>query len=203
MWNYECRGVFHISHNKYNSDNDTEKDEIEYSDETINRYNNHTLQDLQDIDLLQVQWKAQLMLVLGYLFEYTASIQGINILQSRIERRNEIFQAGEYDEKEESELINEIGEEFEAIGINADATAVLAAQLELFGQTILTNIYWTKYQRLSQNVDIQDFLVTKTANREILIGAIFEEIAYVFNLIGVSTLYQLNNIDNANDVDDE
>ncbi len=195
--------MFHISHNKYNSDNDTEKDEIEYSDETINRYNNHTLQDLQDIDLLQVQWKAQLMLVLGYLFEYTASIQGINILQSRIERRNEIFQAGEYDEKEESELINEIGEEFEAIGINADATAVLAAQLELFGQTILTNIYWTKYQRLSQNVDIQDFLVTKTANREILIGAIFEEIAYVFNLIGVSTLYQLNNIDNANDVDDE
>ena len=195
--------MFHISHNKYNSDNDTEKDEIEYSDETINRYNNHTLQDLQDIDLLQEQWKAQLMLVLGYLFEYTASIQGINILQSRIERRNEIFQAGEYDEKEESELINEIGEEFEAIGINADATAVLAAQLELFGQTILTNIYWTKYQRLSQNVDIQDFLVTKTANREILIGAIFEEIAYVFNLIGVSTLYQLNNIDNANDVDDE
>lgn len=195
--------MFHISHNKYNSDNDTEKDEIEYSDETINMYNNHTLQDLQDIDLLQVQWKAQLMLVLGYLFEYTASIQGINILQSRIERRNEIFQAGEYDEKEESELINEIGEEFEAIGINADATAVLAAQLELFGQTILTNIYWTKYQRLSQNVDIQDFLVTKTANREILIGAIFEEIAYVFNLIGVSTLYQLNNIDNANDVDDE
>ena len=142
--------MFHISHNKYNSDNDTEKDEIEYSDETINRYNNHTLQDLQDIDLLQVQWKAQLMLVLGYLFEYTASIQGINILQSRIERRNEIFQAGEYDEKEESELINVIGEEFEAIGINADATAVLAAQLELFGQTILTNIYWTKYQRLSQ-----------------------------------------------------
>lgn len=195
--------MFQISHNKYNSNNDNEEVENQYSEETINRYNNHTLQDLQDIDLLQVQWKAQLMLVLGYLFEYTASIQGINILQSRIERRNEIFQAGEYDEKEESELINEIGEEFEAIGINADATAVLAAQLELFGQTILTNIYWTKYQRLSQNVDIQDFLVTKTANREILIGAIFEEIAYVFNLIGVSTLYQLNNIDNANDVDDE
>ena len=194
--------MFHISHNKYNSDKDTEKDETGYSEETINEYNNYTLQDLQDIELLQTQWKAQLMLVLGYLFEYTASVQGINILESRIKRRNEIFEAGDYGDKEESELVNEVADEFENMGINPDSIAVLAAQLELFGQSILTPIYWTKYQRLPYSVITQDFLVTKTANEEIFIGAVLEEIAYIFNLIGVSTLYQINNKSDTNEVDD-
>ena len=196
--------MFQISHNKYNSNNDNEEVENQYSEETINRYNNHTLQDLQDIDLLQVQWKAQLILVLGYLFEYTASVQGINVLNARVERRNEIFQAGEYNNKEEAELQDEVEEEFNNAGIDADATALLAAQLELFGQTILTEIYWIRYQRFSQNAETQDFLITKTATRELFIGALLEEIAYVFNLIGASTLYQLSNSNNgANENDGE
>ena len=194
--------MFHISHNKYNSDKNTKKDENGYSEKIINEYNDYTLQDVQDIELLQTQWKAQLMLVLGYLFEYTASVQGINILESRIKRRNEIFEAGDYGDKEESELVNEVADEFENMGINPDATAVLAAQLELFGQSILTPIYWTKYQRLPYSVITQDFLVTKTANEEIFIGAVLEEIAYIFNLIGVSTLYQINNKSDTNEVDD-
>ena len=118
----------HISHNKYKKDKNAGRNETGYSEETINEYNNYTLQDLQDIELLQTQWKAQLILVLGYLLEYTASVQGINILQFRIKRRNEIFQAGQYGDKEESELINEVADEFEDMGINVDATAVLAAQ---------------------------------------------------------------------------
>ena len=85
----------HISHNKYKKDKNAGRNETGYSEETINEYNNYTLQDLQDIELLQTQWKAQLILVLGYLLEYTASVQGINILQFRIKRRNEIFQAGQ------------------------------------------------------------------------------------------------------------
>lgn len=194
--------MFRISHNKYKSDKNTEKGESRYSEKTINEYNDYTLQDLQDIELLQTQWKAQLILVLGYLFEYTSSVQGINILESRIRKRNEIFQAGEYGDKEESELINEVADEFENMGINPDATAVLAAQLELFGQTILTPIYWTKYQRLPHNVMTEDFLVTKTSNEEIFIGAVLEEIAYIFNLIGVTTLYKINNKGDTNEVDD-
>lgn len=193
--------MFHISHKKYNSDKDTEKDEIVYSEETINKYNNYTLQDLQDIELLQTQWKAQLILVLGYLFDYTASVQGINILYSRIQKRNEIFEAGDYGDKEESELINEVANEFADMGINPNATSVLAAQLELFGQTILTPIYWTQYQRLSYNVATEDFLVTKTANEEIFIAAVLEEIGYIFNLIGVVTLYQINNTGDTNNSD--
>ena len=193
--------MFHISHNKYNSDKDTEKDETGYSEETINEYNNYTIQDLQDIELLQTQWKAQLILALGYLFDYTASVQGINILYSRIKKRNEIFEAGDYGDKEESELINEVANEFADMGINPNATAVLAAQLELLGQTILTPIYWTKYQRLSYNVATEDFLVTKTANEEIFIGAVLEEIAYIFNLIGVVTLYHINNTGDTNNAD--
>ena len=193
--------MFHISHNKYNSDKNTKKDENGYSEEIINEYNNYTLQDLQDIELLQTQWQAQLLLALGYLFEYTASVQGINILQSRIKKRNEIFEAGDYGDKEESELINEVANEFADMGINPNATAVLAAQLELLGQTILTPIYWTKYQRLSYNVATEDFLVTKTANEEIFIGAVLEEIAYIFNLIGVVTLYQINNTGDTNNAD--
>ena len=98
----------HISHNKYKKDKNAGRNETGYSEETINKYNNYTLQDLQDIELLQTQWKAQLILVLGYLLEYTASVQGINILQFRIKRRNEIFQAGQYGDKEESELINAV-----------------------------------------------------------------------------------------------
>ena len=194
--------MFHISHNKYNSDKNTKKDENGYSEKIINEYNDYTLQDLQDIELLQTQWKAQLMLVLGYLFEYTASVQGINILESRIKRRNEIFEAGDYGDKEESELINEVADEFEDMGINVDATAVLAAQLELFGQTILTSIYWTKYQRLPHNLDTEDFLVTKSANKEIFIGAVLEEIAYIFNLIGTTALYRENSTGDTNNVDD-
>ena len=69
-------------------------------------------------------------------------------------------------------------------------------------ETILTPIYWTKYQRLSYNVATEDFLVTKTANEEIFIGAVLEEIAYIFNLIGVSTLYKINNKSDTNEVDD-
>ena len=192
----------HISHNKYKKDKNDGRNETGYSEETINKYNNYTLQDLQDIELLQTQWKAQLILVLGYLLEYTASVQGINILQFRIKRRNEIFQAGQYGDKEESELINEVADEFEDMGINVDATAVLAAQLELFGQTILTPIYWTKYQRLPHNLDTEDFLVTKSANKEIFIGAVLEEIAYIFNLIGTTALYRENSTGDTNNVDD-
>ena len=180
----------HISHNKYKKDKNAGRNETGYSEETINKYNNYTLQDLQDIELLQTQWKAQLILVLGYLLEY------------RIKRRNEIFQAGQYGDKEESELINEVADEFEDMGINVDATAVLAAQLELFGQTILTPIYWTKYQRLPHNLDTEDFLVTKSANKEIFIGAVLEEIAYIFNLIGTTALYRENSTGNTNNVDD-
>ena len=86
--------------------------------------------------------------------------------------------------------------------INVDATAVLASQLELFGQTILTPIYWTKYQRLPHNLDTEDFLVTKSANKEIFIGAVLEEIAYIFNLIGTTALYRENSTGDTNNVDD-
>ena len=186
--------MFNISHKnkkkeQYNTSN--------YSDEIMFRYYTAKLQDQQYIDLLQIQWKAQLILALGYLLEYTASIQGINILYSRIAKRDEEFQAGEYDDREEADLQDEVKEEFKNAGIDADATALLAAQLELFGQTIITNIDWIKYNMISQNINTQDFLITKTANKEIFIGAVLEEIAYIFNLIGVNILYQLSNSDNA------
>ena len=114
----------HISHNKYKKDKNAGRNETGYSEETINEYNNYTLQDLQDIELLQTQWKAQLILVLVYLLEYTASVQGINILQFRIKRRNEIFQAGQYGDKEESELINEVADECKRAIIEGDSRVV-------------------------------------------------------------------------------
>ena len=39
-------------HNKYKKDKNAGRNETGYSEETINKYNNYTLQDLQDIELL-------------------------------------------------------------------------------------------------------------------------------------------------------
>lgn len=69
----------------------------------------------------------------------------------------------------------------------------MAANFELFGQTILTYLDGVKLQRFQENIENRDLLLSKTANYEIFLGAIFAEIGYIFNLQGVNILYDISN----------
>ena len=95
------------------------------------------------------------------------------------------------EESEEEEEYDEYRWKIE--GINADKTALLAAQLELYGQTILTRLDYIKLQRFAENTNDRDYTLSKTANWEIFTGAMLEELAYMFNLEGVKKLYYISN----------
>lgn len=168
----------------YNSNTDSNTEE--YSDNQTNM----SLKDIQDIDLLTIQSQGQLILILGYYFEYIASQQAIEfIILSYAQKRYEEEQGIELSEEEEAE----VAERWRNAGIDADRTALIAAFLELYGQTILTRIDYVKYQRFLTNTDDKDYTLAKTANWEIYTGAMLEELAYMFNLQGAQNLYSISN----------
>lgn len=166
---------------------------INTENETNNESNDTTnmdMKDLQNLDLLTTQSNAQLILMLGYYLEYIASQQAIELINLKYARRKMnkaqgIEESEDEEEEEEYRWKNE--------GINADKTALLAAQLELYGQTILTRLDYIKLQRFSENTNDRDYTLSKTANWEIFIGAMLEELAYIFNLQGVQKLYYISN----------
>ncbi|WP_294377622.1 hypothetical protein [uncultured Clostridium sp.] len=160
-------------------------------------YINETLRDLQDLQILYSQSQAQIIVAIGYLLEYTASYQAIEIILNRISKRNYDKNAGTYINEEEK--LKKEEKLWENAGINADKTALAAAIFELYGQIIITSIDYIKLQRFPQNVDNRDFTLTKTANNEIFYGSVLELVAYILNYKGASILY---NISNENVTDD-
>lgn len=173
---------------------DTEKENINEPEEnTTEDYLNETARDLQNIQLLQVQSQAQLILAIGYLLEYTASQQAIQVLQNRILQRDADKASGNFMNEE-----NKLEEEeklWQNAGLDADATALLAAEFELYGQIIITRIDSIKFQRLPENLSRRDLTLTTTANDEIYAGAVLELIAYILNYQGALILYQISNED--------
>ena len=170
-----------VNENK-NAENETNNE----SNNTVNM----NIKDIQNIDLLTTQSNAQLILMLGYYLEYIASQQAIELINLKYAKRklNEVMGIEESEEDEEEDEYRWINE-----GINADKTALLAAQLELYGQTILTRLDYIKLQRFSENTNDRDYTLAKTANWEIYIGAMLEELAYIFNLEGAQKLYYISN----------
>lgn len=171
-----------VNENK-NAENETNNE----SNNTVNM----NIKDIQNIDLLTTQSNAQLILMLGYYLEYIASQQAIELINLKYAKRklNEVMGIEESEEDEEEDEYRWINE-----GINADKTALLAAQLELYGQTILTRLDYIKLQRFSENTNDRDYTLAKTANWEIYIGAMLEELAYIFNLEGAQKLYYIRNV---------
>lgn len=173
-----------IKRNKY------EYKDTDYFKENSDYYN-ETIRDLQDIEILQNQSQAQLILVLGFLLEYTASNQALEIIKQRIIRRNIDKAAGKF--KNEKEKLKEEEKKWINEGINADKTALIAAEFELYGQIILTNLDYIKLQRLPENVDARDLTLTKTANNEIFYGAFLGLIGFMLNYKGARILYDISN----------
>lgn len=172
------------------SDNDSNSDYNTDSESSSDDQANMTLKDIQDLDLLTTQSQGQLILMLGYYLEYIASQQAIEFIKLKYaERRYEESQGIELDEEEEEE----IEEGWKNAGIDADKTALYAAFLELYGQTILTRLDYIKYQRFLENTNDKDYLLSRTANLEIYIGAMLEEMAYIFNFQGAQKLYYASN----------
>ena len=150
--------------------------------------------DLQDLEILQAQAGGQIGLILGYIFDYMATNQAIEVLQARMELRDNDFFSGNYINEDVEKAKYGIEEEqFRNRGVNADKTALMAAYLELFGQTIVTYIDGIKLQRFNQNTEDKDYLIAKTANNEIYAGAVFGEISFIYNLVGVQLLYDISN----------
>lgn len=146
---------------------------------------------MQDIELLQTQSQAQLILAIGYLLEYTASNQAIEVIQGRISVRNADKASGNF--VNEQEKLEEAENTWRNEGLNADKTALIAAIFELYGQTFLTAINYIKLQRLPENISRRDLTLTKTANTEIFYGSVLELMAYILNYRGVSILYAISN----------
>lgn len=167
-----------------------ESDKNKINDEN-EEYYNETIKDMQDMEILEAQSQAQMILALGYLLEYKASNQAMEIIRQRMSKRNSDKAAGNYEneeeklEEEEKKWINE--------GLNADKTALIAAEFELYGQIILTNLDYIKLQRLPQDISRRDLMLTTTANNEIFYGAVFGLIGFMLNYKGVKILYDISN----------
>lgn len=146
---------------------------------------------MQDIELLQTQSQAQLIIAIGYLLEYTASNQAIEVILARIAERNSDKASGNFVNEEEK--LEEAEKTWRNEGLDADKTAVIAAIFELYGQTFLTAINYIKLQRLPENISRMDLTLTKTANTEIFYGSVLELMAYILNYRGVSILYAISN----------
>lgn len=182
------------SENTKNTNQYDKEDYYNLDDEELNnKYYHDTLKDIQDIELLKIQSQAQLILALGYLLEYVASNQAIEIIEARIEKRSLDKASGNYTNEEER--LEEQERAWKNRGIDSDKTALLAAELELYGQIFLTNINYIKLQRLPENIRARDLTLIKTANTEIFTGSVFELIAYILNYKGALILYNISNED--------
>lgn len=170
------------------------------SEESTSEYYDATIKDLEDLDILHKQGGGQIALILGYIFEYIATNQAIEILETRIAQRNSDFFSGTYiSENDEKAKLGLTEEQFKNAGVDADKTALMAAYLELFGQTIVTYVDGIKLQRYNVHAQDRDFLIAKTANEEIYAGAVFGEISFIYNLQGVRLLYNISNQDYLDD----
>ena len=177
---------YYSDFNNVNSEQDNDSESEQDSSDDINM----TIKDMQDIDLLTTQSQGQLILMLGYYFEYIASQQAIEFIKLRRAQKR-------YDEAQgitdDSDIEAGAEQAWKNAGIDADKTALLAAFLELYGQTILARINYIKYQRFAENTSDRDYLLSRTANWEIYTGAMLEEIAYIFNFQGAQILYYTSN----------
>lgn len=174
---------------------DSYRDERENTEQDLEQdYITETIKDLLDLQLLQVQSQAQIILVIGYLLEYTASKQAMQVIKNRIAQRNFDKSTGNYLQNEIEKLDAE-EKLWQNEGLDADKTALLAAELELFGQIILTRLDYVKFQKLPDNISRRDITLTKTANIDIYNGAVLELIAYILNYKGASILYAISNED--------
>lgn len=170
--------------------NDNQNTKSMSSTESNDNMSNY-ISDMQDLELLTTQSDAQLILMLGYYFDYIASQQAIELINLKYMKNN--MNSSSDSLKEDSVNSQENQNTWSNDAINADRTALLAAKLELYGQTILTKIDGIKFQRFSENIMNSDFALTRTANEEIYLGAIFGEIGFVLNLQGVQLLYSASN----------
>lgn len=185
-----------INNENINNENINNEDNNagEYYDENINeQYYNETIKDMQDLQLLQVQSQAQLILAIGYLLEYTASNQAIQVIEARMAQRNADIASGNFVNEEEK--LEQDEKLWRSEGLDADKTALLAAEFELYGQIIITRLDNVKLRRLPENLNRKDLTLTKTANNEIYFGAVLELIAYILNYQGALTLYAISNED--------
>ncbi|SFU86167.1 hypothetical protein SAMN04487886_12341 [Clostridium sp. DSM 8431] len=156
--------------------------------------------DFEDLKLLRTQGAGQLILILGYMFEYMATNQAIDLIEDRMNLRAVDFFAGNYLGEENEKIKYRLQEEhFRNRGVNADETALKAAYLELVGQTIITFIDKIKLSRFNEKTEDRDYLISKTANEEIFIGAFLGELSLIFNLQGVLLLYETSNQDALDD----
>lgn len=168
---------------KSNNQNTQNANDTEFND-NMNNYMN----DMQDLEILTIQSDAQLILILGYYFDYIASQQAIELIYLK-HMPNNTNVSGSSDSNQNSQQNNVWGNE----ALNADRTALLAAKLELYGQAVLTKIDQIKFQRFSDSITDSDFALTRTANEEIYLGAIFGLIGFILNLQGIQLLYSAGN----------
>lgn len=184
-----------------NKENDKEKEESEGEDSEnggSEGYSGFSLEDLQDIELLQIKANATLLVMWGFIFEYFATVGEIQAIITKIQFENssQDENSENNDDSESNEDDNEESSYADLepdyyVSLNADATSVSAFTLALYGQTILVNVVGERYRRYLIHSAKRKLSVTKSANRELYISVLLEAAAFLFGLAGASNIYNI------------
>ncbi len=140
------------------------KNDSEFNNEENEKNSN---EDLLDIELLKTRAMAQIIMVYSYLFDYASTLQEIK----EIENEN-FFE--EYERETDPDIL-----------------AILAAKYGLIGRTILTKTSEIQFSRLEEHYRRGVLNAVRSANFELYISDVLEQLAYGYNLVGVVELYKI------------
>lgn len=174
---------------------ETTSEDGEDEESASNYTEGFSLEDIQDIELLQMKAYGTLLVMWGFIFEYFATIGEIQAILTKNQEKNakessEDNDDSENEEDEEESSYADLGPDY-YVSLNSDITAVSAATLSLYGQTIIVNVAIERYRRYLVHAAKRKLSVAKSANFDIYIAAFLEEMSFLFELSGALKIYNI------------
>lgn len=172
IWNYlrKCNDELYDKSSDYvydNNENLSDSEKSAYSDAE------RLAIDIRDYNLLTMQAQGEAIEIIGYILEYSSTMGARQVISDRYS---------------EEDNINDL---------DVDTLALYGAIFLLYGQSIITPIAQINYQNFNQHFDTESLNAGRSATFEIFYGDLIEEIAYIFNLIGVMSLYDISRMSNS------
>lgn len=147
-------------------------DELREDNEELNEEDNDYIEtpelDQFDLNLLNIQAVALSMMIYGYVLEYISTLQGMEVIRRKYAENNE------------------------GIEPDPDITALEAAKFQLIAQAILVGISTIQYKNTLLHYRSNNLNAARSANFELLLADVIEEIAYALNYIGTKKIFALN-----------
>lgn len=127
--------------------------------------------DKEDLELLNIQAKTQIFMIYAYVLEYISTLQGIEVIKLKYDKSNS-------NEKEP----------------NPDITALTAAKLEIFCESVLAQISAIQYERFYEhygNLQENEINSARFATYEIFLGNVVGIVSYLLNYWGIKSIYNI------------